>query len=130
MKAVENINQLQNNVDILEKYLVYKKEPEYEFALNLIKKGTCFLAIKIKEGYKFYPSRFIGYVDNTMDRHLNNVYKDGRETNIAISYIIGSKPKHNPTLNYEYIKYCEGLCFVAKDKGSFGVERKFWLITN
>jgi hypothetical protein len=128
LKPINNINQILDNVDTLEKYLSYKKEPEYEFALNLIKRGTCFLAIKSYEGYKFYPSRFIGYVNNNMAKHLNNDYKDGRETNVAISNIVGFKPKQNPTLNLEYTKYCERLGFIANDRGTFGVERKFWEI--
>ena len=61
-----------------------------------------------------------------MDSHLNNDKKDGRDTNPAISDIIGNKPMPDKSLDYEYVKYCEGLGFTARDKGSFGVERKFW----
>lgn len=61
-----------------------------------------------------------------MDNHLNNDKKDGRDTNSAISSILGHKPNPNEFLNSEYVRYCEGLGFIARDKGSFGVERKFW----
>ncbi|HEY8804974.1 MAG TPA: hypothetical protein VIM42_07740 [Clostridium sp.] len=52
--------------------------------------------------YKFYPSRFIGYVDNNIDEHLNNVYKDGKETNPAISEILGCRPAFELKLEKEY----------------------------
>jgi len=61
-----------------------------------------------------------------MDSHLYNKYKDGRETNPAISKILGVNPIHNYSLEYFYRKYCESLGFIANDKGSFGVERKYW----
>ena len=128
MKTVESMEQMQDNVNTIEGYLLKRVDPEYEFALNLIKKGTCFLAIKNEHGYNFYPSRFVGYIDNSRDQHLNNEYKDGRETNQAISRVINSKPKPDSNLNSEYMKYCEDLGFTARDKGSFGVERKFWQI--
>jgi hypothetical protein len=126
METVANVRELQSTVYTLEKYLTDKKEPEYGFALDLVKRGTCFLAVESAQGYKFYPSRFIGYAGNTMKDHLNNVYKDGRETNPAISAIVGLKPEPNVELNEEYVTYCEYLGFTARDKGSFGVERKFW----
>jgi len=88
------------------------------------------VAVRDYGTYKFYPSRFIGYLDNSMDAHLSNVEKDGKETNPAISKILGGKPLSNPIFNQEYAKYCETLGFVPRDKGSFGTERKFWAIEN
>lgn len=126
MKTVENINELQANMKTLDMYIMSKKDPEYNFVLNLVKKGTCFVAIKEKGTYRFYPSRFIGYLGNSMDAHLNNEYKDGKETNPAISIILGSKPKQNPYLENLYKEYCESLGFIANEKGTFGVVRKYW----
>jgi len=78
--------------------------------------------------YKFYPSRFLGYVDNNMDAHVNNDDKDGRKTNPKISVILGTKPVFNLELEEAYVRYCEQLGFKANKKGSFGVERKYWLL--
>ncbi|MPM18870.1 hypothetical protein SDC9_65287 [bioreactor metagenome] len=60
-----------------------------------------------------------------MNAHFNNKYKNGRETNPAISRILCSKPTPNPVLENLYKQYCESLGFVANDKGTFGVERKY-----
>lgn len=128
MRTVENLNELKANIKTLDKYLNSKTDPEYEFGLGLVKKGTCFVAVKENGTYRFYPSRFIGYVNNNIDAHLNNDYKDGKETNPAISSILGSKPTPNPELDILYREYCELLGFVANERGSFGVERKYWVV--
>jgi len=128
MKTVETLSEVKANCKKLNEYLNSKVDPEYSFALNLIKKGTCFVVIRNNNEYYFYPSRFIGYANNSMKAHLNNETKDGIETNHAISFLFGSKPCPNPLLDQYYRAYCERLGFEANDKGCFGVERKFWQV--
>lgn len=128
MNTIKSKNELIQNINTLEDYLKKEEGQEYEFALNLIKRGTCFISVKIDDdNYKFYPSRFIGYSNNTMYNHQNNYYKDGRVTNVAISDIFGYKPVVNPELDDKYKNYCKKLGFNAYKKGSYGVERKFWI---
>lgn len=126
MRTVKDVKELKDNIDTLHKYINDKTEPTYDFAINLIKKGTCFVVVKTEKGCEFYPSRFIGYYDNDMDKHLNNTEKDGKETNPVISEILGNKPEQNPLIDKQYQEYCKSLGFTARDKGSFGVERKYW----
>jgi len=126
MQLVKSFNEIKANIQTLDKYLIEKHEPEYSFALNLVKRGTCFIAVKSEQGYKFYPSRFIGYAENTMNKHLNNTEKDGRETNPAIDSILHSAVSYDPKLESAYREYCESLGFIANEKGSFGVVRKYW----
>jgi len=124
---VESIEEIKANCKCLDNYIQSRRDPEYSFALKLIKNGTCFLAIKNDGILRFYPSRFIGYYDNTMNRHENNCEKDGTVTTPQISSIIGKgNPKPNTELNKSYIEYCIKLGISYKDKGAFGVERKFW----
>ena len=129
MKCVSSLHEIKKNMRLLDMYLDNKCESTFSFALGLIKRGTCFIAFKTEEGYRFYPSRFIGYVDNTMDMHLNNCNKDGRETNPAITRVLGVKLSTDPELEKQYRVFCETLGFVANDKGCFGVERKYWELT-
>lgn len=126
MRTIESQDELKTNIRTLDLYLTSKKDPEYSFAEDLVKKGTCFIVVKANGTYRFYPSRFIGYVGNSMDNHLNNVNKDGRDTNPAISVILGNTPMPNPELDHLYQKYCTSLGFIANEKGSFGVKRKYW----
>ena len=78
--------------------------------------------------YKFYPSRFIGYFGNSMNAHQNNNRRDGRTTNPAISAVLGMNPNANPEFDKAYKDYCETLGFTANERGSFGVERKYWVV--
>ena len=128
MRSVQTEKEILDNMELLDKYLSQKTESTYSFALGLIKRGTCFIANKTENGYCFYPSRFVGYANNSMDRHLNNPYKDGRETNPAISFVLDQKLMQDLELEKEYRKYCERLGFVANEKGNFGVQRKYWKI--
>ena len=52
--------------------------------------------------------------------------KDGKETNPAITHILGCPVCKDSMLENEYRLYCEHLGFIPSDKGAFGVERKFW----
>ncbi len=129
MNVVKELSQLKENISTLENYLNGKIDPEYSYAIDLIKRGTCFIAVKQGDKeYHFYPSRFIGYEKNTINKHMSNLYKAGKETNPAISEIIGYKPSENKELEAEYKKYCDRIGFVARDKGSFGVARKYWIL--
>ena len=126
MRLVRTLNEIEANMDTLDRYLLNKTESTYSYALGLVKRGTCFIAKRTVSGYCFYPSRFIGYANNTMDQHLNNDMKDGKETNPVITQILGRQVRVNPVLDKEYRLYCEKLGFIANEKGAFGVERKFW----
>ena len=130
MYLIENRKELHANIKRIDEYLTNKVDPEYGYALDLIKRGTCFIALTDKDNtIKFYPSRFIGYRNNTMNAHLSNDSKDGKETNPKISSLVGMNPIEDSLLEQEYIKYCDKLGFVARDKGSFGVQRKYWSVS-
>ncbi len=129
MEFVQSIKDIEHNFKVLDQYLDAKVDPEYTFALELIKKGTCFIGVRKNQRIRFYPSRFIGYKENDMDKHLENDQKDGRLTNPSISSIIGVQPIMRSELEEAYKHYCEYLGFVPNDKGSFGVERKYWFLS-
>ena len=61
-----------------------------------------------------------------MDKHQNNESKDGKVTNPAISKILGTKPEPNLEYEKDYKEYCKSLGIVPREKGAFGVERKYW----
>ena len=126
MHCIQSLEEIRQNMLTLDRYLEEKCDSEYSFALDLIKKGICFIAVKAESGYRFYPSRFTGYTGNCMDRHLNNQEKDGRITTPALSKVLGQPLAVSSCLDRVYKSYCERLGFVANDKGTYSVQRKFW----
>ena len=128
MELVKSLEEIRHNIAVLDSYLDKKTDPEYSYALGLVKRGICFVADSSSGIYRFYPSRFIEYVDNTMDKHMSNTTKDSKQTNPAISTILHDKPQHNLQLEELYQTYCPSLGFEANEKGSRGIDRKYWLI--
>lgn len=126
MACVQTLDELKENLHTLDTYLDRKAEPYYSYAVDRIKKGVCFMAVKTEDGFRFYPSRFIGYRHNSMEAHENNEWKDGKETTPTITHILGHKPCPDAELEHAYQAYCETLGFTANPKGAYGVERKFW----
>lgn len=127
MPVITSKEELFDNCKVLDEYIKSRRDPEYSYALDLIKRGICFVAIQTKGDYKFYPSRFVGYKNNSRLKHMNNRWRDGRETNPAISYVLKEgEPLPNIELEVLYREYCERLGFEAMDKGSFGNDHKYW----
>ncbi len=129
MDLITTENQLNKNLRTIDHYLSGSKQSFHDYAIARIKRGTCFVVEKVGNEYRFYPSRFIGYKNNSIRNHSINDSKDGRETNKAISDLLGSRPQPNNVLNDLYITYCSRLGFTSPISGSFGARRKFWLIS-
>lgn len=129
MRTVNSVAEIKENIKVIDDYLAGRNEKEISWAKRLIKQGTCFIAVPIEDGFRFYPSRFIGYAGNTISNHYNNEWKDGRETNHAISDIMDSNPEPDKELEFQYKDYCDSLGFTANKSGAFGVQRKYWLLS-
>ena len=144
MKHVEKIADIKKNMSTLDKYLKDKESGEYDYAVDRIRDGICFIVARDgSNNYTFYPSRFIGYKDNNMYSHENNYERDGRDTNVVISEILeielmDMKNHNSEWINYEnlYKSYCKKLGFDARDKVPFrskqkeGSGRKYWVAYN
>ena len=126
MDVVKSMDEIRINMKTMDSYLIKADNPEYIYALSLISKGICFVADDSTGKFRFYPSRFIGYVNNTMSKHECNSSKDGRVTNPAISKVLNQKPEADSEMEIAYKEYCKSLGIQVKEKGSFGVSRKYW----
>lgn len=127
IQFVTSIEDIKKNMKTLDNYLSSDDKDEVIYAKKRVKMGTCFIAVHTENGFRFYPSRFIGYAENTMDKHERNYEKDGTQTNPAISQILGASPKPNTALENEYQKYCESLGVTSNKAGAFGAPRKYWV---
>jgi len=122
---VKNKEEILKNAATLNGYLKDKNTEKNLYAKELIRNGKCFVAISTTDGYLFFPSRFMGYVSNSMEAHIKmgemkkmsgKTTRDGRKTNAIISEIIGELiVDENPKwkiFETEYKKFCKILGIV------------------
>jgi hypothetical protein len=121
MTTVVTKTDIENNLQLFERYLCEGAIEEQKFCTELIRKGSCFIAYKVKEEIRFSPSRYVGYLNNTMQGHHERA-KDGKETNPAIEKILG-RLAVNDDLEREYLAYCANLGVTPYKK-----KRKYWTI--
>jgi 5-methylcytosine-specific restriction enzyme A len=126
MDTIKTINELYDNLLRFENYRYsIKYNNEY---LKFLKRGTCFIIWQDGEKFLIGPSRFIGYQNNTIEKHNSNQKKDGRITNPAISHILKSSPVINEAAEQIYVNHCRELGIETNSTGAFGVARKYWLV--
>ena len=119
---VESYEDIIANTETIDKYLTSDDFDERKFAQTLIKKGCCLLRIVKNNEPKFYPSRFIGYKDNSISKHKSNNHKDGRITNPKICSILHSKLIEDSRIECEYIKFCNSIgCTPDNRKHTFWI---------
>ena len=127
MKLVSNLDQIVQNIETVENYLTNENSDEQLKIATFIKRGTCFVAYQIDNEIRFAPSKFLGYVNNSLEKHIPSE-TDGRQTNTMIISILKSQPLLNEKLEKEYISYCKNLGLEPGEKGAFGVDRKYWFL--
>ena len=127
MQAVDTLEQLNTNLKKLEHYLQAGSADEQQEARHFIERGTCFLAYNDGAKMRFAPSRFIGYQNNTFDKHSSNDGRHGGVTNPAISRLLKKQPPlADAELEVQYQQYCHSLGITPRAKGAFGASRKYW----
>src|SRR5690606_32182586 len=127
MKLVSNLEQILQNIETVENYLTNGNSDEQFKIATFIKRGTCFVAYQINNEIRFAPSKFLGYINNSLEKHIPSE-TDGRQTNTMIISILKSQPLLNDKLEKNYISYCQNLGMEPGEKGAFGVDRKYWIL--
>lgn len=120
---------LVSGLEDLERNIVYFDKlaagSDGDRALELTKRGLCFVVKKESGSYSFYPSRFIGYRNNSLAAHEQNEYKDGRETNLAIRKIFKRDPLQSAVFEAAYLEF-------LREKGikAGKQRRKYWILNS
>lgn len=125
MEIIHSTDELRSNLRTVEDYLTSDNVEEASFAEDLIRRGTCFVAYEAGKQLRFAPSRFIGYLNNSLYKHLNNPTKHGNITNGTIRQLLGQEQPNNKLDNH-YREYCASLGITPPTTGAFGNQRKFW----
>ncbi len=124
MKLISKKQDLIDNIITLENYLNKGNDAEREFAKELMQKGKTICIYKVNGENHFAPSRFLGYKNNTMEEHLANEEKDGRDTNSVIDKVLG---RHftNETTEEKYKTYLTSIGLETLDNN-----RTYWRVKN
>ncbi|WP_195989462.1 HNH endonuclease signature motif containing protein [Clostridium sp. D53t1_180928_C8] len=106
MGLVENSEEIFKNINKLREYLTNNFSNEFK---KLISKGKCFIVISNGSECEFYPSKFIGYRDNSLEEYFQtSVERDGRDSNRVIAKILGFRNFEESTkIDEKYIIFCE-----------------------
>lgn len=77
---IDNRNDVINNIQTLYSYLNESEDSDsFQWAIDRLKLGRNYVVEIIDSNIYFAPSRFVGYKDNTIDKHQEN-YGDGTQT--------------------------------------------------
>lgn len=125
VKTVSTWPEIADNIQTLEEYKHSESQELRDYFRRLIKRGTCFIVSRVNGSLVFSPSRFVGYLKNSMEIHENNHMKDGRVTNPVIENITGCKFQIDSALEHSYKQYCLSLGIKPNASGNFGVDRKY-----
>ncbi len=122
MELVTKKQQIIDNIIRLEKYLYHSNKPDMKYAKDLVKRGRTIIIYKVNGENHFAPSRFVGYIDNDLKKHLEFEEKDGRDTNPVITKVLGN-PFSNAKIEDKFIDYCAKIGVEVPDN-----DRSYWRI--
>ena len=106
---VLNRSQIITNIKTIEKYLMGDSDNDFNIMAKYISHGRVFIAYKFDGDFHFAPSRFIGYANNTLERHKQNSDKYGTITTQHITRILGHSNIYSQELEDAYKTYCAWL---------------------
>ena len=126
-RRIENKTELINNLQTVEYYLSCAEGEENRDAMiSLIGNGTNFVAYRYKGQMHFAPSRFIGYLNNSLLVHLvKNNGKHGTYTSSRIDKILSVRD-YDDDLENAYLAYCD--LIGATPKKMVNAQRKYWYL--
>ena len=139
MELVKSVKDILENAKRFDKYIESGNSDEKELAINCIRWGRCFVVVKDNDNYKFYPSKYIGYKNNSASGYYDAYYNaealpgeekhrdaayytfDGRMSNKAINKVLGCACQKDYAMSERFIEYCNMYGLKGSEK------KKFWL---
>lgn len=139
MELVKSIKDILENAKRFDNYIESGNSDEKEFVINCIGWGRCFVVVKENDNYKFYPSKYIGYKNNSASGYYDAYYSaealpdeekhrdaayytfDGRMSNKAINKVLGCVCQKDYAMSEKFTEYCDKYGLKGSEK------KKFWL---
>ncbi|MEI6707428.1 MAG: HNH endonuclease [Methylococcales bacterium] len=120
-ELITSIEEIEQNLSLFEKYLCGEVSPDAQkFACKRVKMGTNFIAYTIDSEWRFAPSRYVGYANNSIKAHNDNQNKNGGSTDAAIDKALGDCTQDDELEN-KYRAFCIKLEIVCNEK-----QRQYW----
>lgn len=125
MKIIDNSDQVFENTLRFDDYRISDVPEEQKFYRSMVRRGRVFVIIPMKGRTVVCPSRFAGYQNNTMMKHLAFADKDGRDTNPAIDKAL--KQRHSTDARAEglYLSHCENSRIIPSQG-----KRSYWFVAD
>ena len=120
MNLVTSQEEIAANLAVFDSYRTSTNARHRSYYAERLRLGKIFVYGIVGEQHLFAPSRFAGYSQCTLEKHMAFPNKDGKITTPQISRLLG-KPLPNSTAEPAYI----ALCKVAGVDPS-GKERTYW----
>lgn len=128
LKLVTTQEEIAGNLQTIERYLSSNSKEDVAFAKRLLARGKCFVILRVGERIIAGPSRFIGYANNSRQKHslpVNREILSGGDTNWAITNLLGDY-QQSKDLDELFKRFCEKCNAEMSNKD----DRKFWLMEN
>ena len=107
METVETKEQIIANMLTFDSYRDSERPDEQEFYSMRLRLGKIFVYLPKVDRVIFCPSRFAGYKDNTMEKHLAFEGKSGSITTPRITKVLGGDHQKNKKAESEYLSICK-----------------------
>ncbi len=122
MNRVSTVDQIAANLRVFDGYRTSNDAQRQEFYRDRLRLGKKLVGGVIGGSYAFAPSRFVGYEECSLERHVAFPYKHGTLTTQAISSLLGS-PNEDSVLEARYIALCVSAGVEPSRK-----QRAYWML--
>lgn len=126
MDFIDDLDEIKENIETFDKCL--QDPTTQDFAISLVKEGTSFVAVLGETGYSFYPSRYVGYRNNSYETYTKESAEVMKDPSPSISQVLKHNPNPAQDLEMEYTQFCADLGFMAAERDPAGNEHKYWKI--
>lgn len=125
MNTVNSVEQIVANVRRFDSYRTSGDSSAVAFYSERLRLGKIFVAAKLGDATVFCPSRFAGYRNNSMSKHIVFEYKNGSVTTPRITSLLQQQHVSNRSLEKKYLMLCSGLGVAPTRK-----PRSYWVMPN
>jgi len=109
-ELVSSTEQIADNIETLYRYGESTNYHERRFHDKRIKNGKCFVVVQVRDGFRYAPSKFAGYVANDINHADKLRERDGRRTNKILSRLLGDPLEPGEEgynkIDREFLDYC------------------------